>query len=117
MNMDMILDSFKRDLVCGEKTDGHYDRNTGKWIEGTNMQVKFKGAILPLTERDLKYLEEGAYTLNVVKLYTDILLKNNTYVTDIETSEKYKITGGIGYNQIHRNFKRYFMQRIDDINA
>lgn len=117
MELDMILDDFKRELKCGEKTDGYYDRDTGRWVDGKDNEVKFKGAILPLSEKDLKYLQEGSYTLDTVKLYTDVSIKNNTYVTDIENSEKYKVTGGIGYNQIHRNFKRYFMQRIDDINA
>lgn len=110
----MILDSFKKDLSTKITNEGYYDRDTGEYIEGKEEVINFKGAILPLSERDLKFLEDGAYSVDDVKLYTDKEFKSNTVILDGE--KQYKIYAIRDYETINPNFKRYFMKRIDSIN-
>ncbi|HBJ1682566.1 hypothetical protein [Clostridium botulinum] len=115
--MNMILDSLKKDLKTYSMGEGYYDRKTGEYKEPKPIDIDFKGAILPLSEKDLKYLEEGAYSLDDVKLYTDISMENNSFVTDIKENKHYKIYGVREYNIIDSTFKRYYMKRVEKING
>ncbi|NEZ47785.1 hypothetical protein FDF74_11395 [Clostridium niameyense] len=114
--MNMILESFKKDLITYTIADGYFDREKGEYIKSEKKEITFKGAILPLSEKDLKYLEEGSYSLDDVKLYTNISLQNNSYVTDIVEKKHYKIYGVREYNIIDSTFKRYYMKRVEKIN-
>lgn len=113
--MDMILDGFKKDLAVIIKAEGYYDRNKGEYVEAGENRVTFKGAVLPLSEKDLKYLEDGAYSLEDVKMYTSMVLKNNAIIED--GSMQYKIYGIRDYGIIDGDFKRYFMKRVDTIDG
>ncbi|WP_158644222.1 hypothetical protein [Clostridium botulinum] len=115
--MNMILDSLKKDLKTYSMGEGYYDREKGEYKEPKPADICFKGAILPLSEKDLKYLEEGAYSLDDVKLYTDISMENNSFVTDIKENKHYKIYGVREYNIIDSTFKRYYMKRVEEING
>lgn len=114
--MDMILDSLKRNLKTYSMGEGYYDRGTGEYKKPEQIDINFKGAILPLSEKDLKYLEEGAYSLDDVKLYTVISIGNNAFVTDIAENKHYKVYGVREYNIIDSTFKRYFMKRVEGVN-
>ncbi|APC82245.1 hypothetical protein NPD12_3776 (plasmid) [Clostridium botulinum] len=111
--MNMVLDSLKKDLVTKIVTEGYYDRDTGEYIEGKEEVINFKGAILPLSERDLKFLEDGTYSVDDIKLYTNKILKSNTIVHDGD--KQYKIYSIIDYGIINEDFKRYYMKRVEKI--
>lgn len=113
--MDMILDSLKKDLTTTVQAEGYYNRESGEYIKGEETKISFKGALLPLSEKDLKYLEDGAYSLEDVKMYTSMVLKNNAIIKD--GSMQYKIYGVRDYGIIDGDFKRYFMKRVDIIDG
>lgn len=114
--MDVILNSFKKDFICDIVSEGNYNE-VGDYIPGTSKTILFKGAMLPLSERDMKFLPDGVYGISDQKLYTDIALLDNTEIKDIQTKEEYTVYAFKGYNIIDPDFKRYFMKRIDDING
>lgn len=55
-------------LLAKVKEKGSYDR--GKWIEAQPVDVPFIGVVLPLSLDDLKYVENGVYTVKEKKLLT-----------------------------------------------
>jgi len=53
------------------ETEGRFDyANGGEWVPGTTEWIAFEGAIVPLSNRDLTYDENGTYTTDDRKLYT-----------------------------------------------
>lgn len=50
--------------------EGYHDpKQGGKWIEGTPEEVLIEGAIVPLSNEDLRYDEGGTYTTADRKIY------------------------------------------------
>lgn len=113
--MHVILDELEKTLYFPITTEGYYDRTTGEYIPGTTTYQTFRGAVLPLSEKDLKFLEDGAYTLDYKKLYTDKTLKNNQIIKD--GSIEYKVVAERDYDIINVDFKRYFIKRVGDISG
>lgn len=114
--MKLILERFKKEFSYEEISPGYYN-DDGEYVEGQKNSYLFKGALLPLSEKDLQFLEDGSYSIDDQKLYTDLEIKSNTIITDVENSNTYKVYALRGYNIIDKDFKRYFMKRVDAINA
>lgn len=115
--INMVEEDYKKQLILITHTKGYYDRQTGKYVEGKETKVEFKGALLPLSEKDLKFLEGGNYSSVDIKLYTDRSIKNNSYIIDATTNKKYKVYAGRDYNIIDSNFFRYFLKGADKIDG
>lgn len=114
--MDLILNRFKKDFEYKEITEGSYDNN-GDYIVGTETTIPFKGAMLPISEKDMQYLPDGFYGVSDQKLYTSVALRDNTKIKDIVTEEEYTIYAFKGYNIINQTFKRYFMKKVVKVNG
>jgi hypothetical protein len=52
-----------------ESDEGYYN-DEGDWVGGGLVPVQMIGIILPLSEDDLKYVEQGTYSVKDRKLYT-----------------------------------------------
>lgn len=114
--MDLILNRFKKDFEYKEITEGSYDNN-GDYIPGVEITIPFKGAMLPISEKDMQYLPDGFYGISDQKLYTSEVLKDNTKIKDTVTEEEYTIYAFKSYNIIDENFKRYFMKEVVKVNG
>lgn len=118
--LEFIPEEFIKDLVALVKGESTFDRDKGKWIKTTiPTEIPFKGAILPLTTRDLNQLqvkEEGIFTVNDKKLYTDKIFLNHTQIQD--GSMYYEIYAiSKDYGIIAPNFKVYYIKKIDKIDG
>ncbi|WP_125153665.1 hypothetical protein [Clostridium rectalis] len=114
--MDMILNSYKKKFSYDILTEGTYLDN-GDYVPGSKTTKMLEGALLPLNEKDITFLPGGVYSSKYVKLYTDVLLKENTKILDVETSEVYTIYAYRDYNIIDTYFKRYYMKKEGKING
>ena len=82
-------------FIVDQKRDGYWKTN-GDWIPaGRLVPVDLIGIILPLTEDDIRYSENGTYSAKDRKVYTTSNLENGQRI-------KYK---GITYTI--QNFKDY----------
>lgn len=83
--------------------------NGGQYTPGTIESIPFSGAVLPLTDEDLRYAPQGTYSADARKLYTDgYLLKVGAQV-DVD-GIVYTVTGSRDYGHIG-TLKRYIIER------
>lgn len=75
--------------------------------------VVFKGIVLPLSNKDLKYLPEGSYTQNSQKLYTDdpVEIEPNQIIEDTFDGQRYTVKTELGHNTIHP-MVRYIVEGV-----
>lgn len=70
--------------------------------------------LLPLSEKELKILDDGAKIEDFQKIYTNgETLTQNEYVKDLASGIRYKVTKDLNYNSFHTNFKRYVVERTE----
>lgn len=91
-----FVDEFKVEFELPETIEvpGHYD-DEGEWIppQKSETLVKKEGIVLPLSEDDLKYAENGVYTVKEKKLYTVFPIEEGTvirYKSDDYTVQAFK---------------------------
>ena len=83
--------------------------NGGQYTPGATESIPFSGAVLPLTDEDLRYAPQGTYSADARKLYTDgYLLKVGAQV-DVD-GIAYTVTGTRDYGHIE-TLKRYIIER------
>lgn len=84
--------------------------NGGQYLPGAEMRIPFQGAILPLSERDLRAMPQGTYTAETKKLYTNgYALAVGAKVQGKESGITYTVKGEIEYGSIH-NMRRYLVE-------
>ncbi|MBC3889512.1 hypothetical protein GH810_14455 [Acetobacterium paludosum] len=99
-------------LTRTSRAEGHYDyENGGIWVDGAPTEISFKGAVLPLSYKDLKYDSGGTYTVDDRKLYT---------YNSFDTGEKinhggtpYTILEDKDYSQFGGGLHVYIIKRGD----
>lgn len=64
-----FIEEFKVTFTAYQETGGYYN-DAGDWVEGGLIPAQMTGIILPLNEDDLKYVEQGTYSVKDRKLYT-----------------------------------------------
>ena len=71
-NFKRLISKYsKTPFFIVEETGGHYDYSQGGiWVEGTLTETEQEGAVVPLTNNDLQYDENGTYTTQDKKIYT-----------------------------------------------
>jgi len=86
--------------------------NGGQYMPGQVTRIPFKGAVLPMSEDDLRRAPQGTYTANARKLYTDesIPLRPGAEIEVAATGERYTVRGEMGYGTIH-SLSRYIIER------
>lgn len=97
-------------MVYIKRTGGDYGDN-GKWVDGSEVRTDFKGALLSLTEEDLKYVEAGTYTTSDYKLYCEVDLDTNgqiEYLTKVWTIQEKRNYLEMG------SFRRYIVRRVGE---
>lgn len=91
-----FINEFKTEFLLHEKQEvsGYYN-DDGDWVPPKTKDVPTKkyGIILPLSEDDLKYAENGVYTTKEKKLYTTFPVEEGskiTYKNDDYTVQSFK---------------------------
>ena len=107
----LIRKYSKNPVYYMQETGGHYDYSQGGiWVEGTVDAMEFEGAVVPLSNQDLKYDEGGTYTAQDRKLYTYI-----TFDTGQKIKHKgleYTIQEKRDYEDFGEGLNIYFMRRV-----
>lgn len=95
-----FVDEFKVSFMLEElqKTDGYYD-DDGEWVLGGTDAVPIvkEGIVLPLSEDDLKYAENGVYSVREKKLYTVFEIPFESIV--IYKGDKYTVQAFKDYSE------------------
>lgn len=90
-----------------------FNQSKGGVFEGVEtVETVIRGVMLPLTEKDLKVLEDGARVEDFQYIFTNgDILEQNQYVKDPETDERFKVVKDLSFNSFHAKFKRYVVER------
>lgn len=91
-----FVDEFNVTFYMPESTitPGYHD-DDGEWVPAktTETNVAKTGIVLPLSEDDLKYAENGVYTTKEKKLYVTFPIAEGTLITyknDVYTVQAFK---------------------------
>lgn len=115
---NLIPEEYLKPLVAVVKGTSTFNRDTGKWVQGKPTEINFKGAILPLSSRDLNQLqvtEGGIFSVDDKKLYTDQSFSNHTQIRD--DTKVYEIYVVKDYGIFNSTFKEYYIKKIDKIDG
>jgi len=106
-----IPSNLLRDMEQIEPGGAHDSEHGGQWKPALNPErTRFKGVVLPLSNKDLQYLPEGTYTRESQKLYTNSkrLMVGATF-TDLYDGMTYTITTELTHGPLHP-MKRYIVE-------
>ncbi|MDE7331212.1 MAG: hypothetical protein K2O16_03075 [Lachnospiraceae bacterium] len=105
-----IPDCLMHNMQEIKMTGGSYDmENGGQWRPGKEERETFKGVVLPVGDKDLIYIDAGAYTKTSRKIYTNgHRLQINGRVFDPQDGTTYVVKQELGYNSIHP-LRRYLV--------
>lgn len=85
-----------------------YD-NGGQYAPGAVQRIAFQGALLPLSDEDLRYAPQGAYSADSRKLYADGYAL--AVGAEVEVDEAvYTVTGSRDYGHLG-TLRRYTVER------
>ena len=87
MDFSRLIQKYTVPFVMLEETDGQYDQdNGGIWVPGAVQEVPVSGAVLPLSNEDIRYDESGTYTAKDRKIftYTELKLGRKVIVAGID---------------------------------
>lgn len=94
------------------KASGKYDQaKGGQWVPSAEpSRTPFQGAVLPVSDVDLRRELAGTVTDHSEKIYTNgYALSVGAQVLDPQTGVTYTVTQELGHNSIHP-MKRYLVE-------
>ncbi len=85
----------------------------GQFRPVTKAVSAFMGVVMPLSNKDMKYLPEGSYTQNSQKLYTDdpVSLRPGQVIRDTHDGQRYTVKTELNHNTIHP-MVRYIVEGV-----
>lgn len=100
-------------LTVYEHTYERDPKNGGQSRPVEKTVATFMGVVMPLSNKDLKYLPEGTYTQNSQKLYTDdpIKITPGQTILDPFDGQRYTVKTVLGHNTIHP-MVRYIVEGV-----
>jgi hypothetical protein len=108
----LIPPSLMHVLTAKNATKIRDKDNGGQWRSLSTDPVSIKGVIMPLSNKDLKYLPEGTFTQNSQKLYTNgDVVAVGSEITDID-GKTYTVKQELDHNSIHP-MKRYLVEKAE----
>ncbi|CDZ74865.1 hypothetical protein ING2D1G_0706 [Peptoniphilus sp. ING2-D1G] len=114
-----LVESFSTGVIeVILKTEGYYDMNNGgEWVDGALKKIRFeKGAIVPLSNDDLKFDAGGTYNHDNRKLYCYEKLEKGTIVTNTQENgviKTYKVLAEKDYSDFDLGLYIYILERGD----
>jgi hypothetical protein len=83
----------------------------GQHLPKSRSVTEFRGTIMPVSDKDLRYDTEGAYTHESQKLYTEYAaLSPGGVVRDPLSGQEYTVMQTLDHNVIHR-LRRYVLEK------
>ena len=108
--LDLIPKAYvKKNLIALDRVSGNYNTK-GNYVLNPATEKTFKGAILPISDYDLKFSDGGTYTIDDSKLYTVEDFNNGHHFKDGD--KFYKIVTTKKYSE---GFNRYFIKAVDKV--
>ena len=108
-NFSDMLSSYSQSIKIITEADGHWDTNTGQWVEGTLTEVETEAAILPLPD-NLLYDQLG-YTTRDRKMYYHGHIAEGEKV-EIDDAE-FTVTSPRDYSYHANGLRIYILRRSD----
>lgn len=104
-----IPPALQEDITELRRPDPVYDPDSGgQYVQQPAREIRFRGAILPLSTDDLRRAPQGTYTPNTRKLYTTHSLLPGSQI--MAAGQTYTVSGILDYGSIHP-LKRYTIER------
>ena len=82
----------------------------GQWIPGDGERIRFKGALLPVTDKELMRDTSGTFTKDQEKIYTNGHALMNGSRVETRDGESYTVIQELGHNTIHQ-MRRYLVEK------
>lgn len=110
-----LIEQYSSDIAIIREGEGYYDYSQGGvWVPGAEERIETRGAVLPLSRRELseqlQYGDGGAYTRADRKIYTHEALEPG------ETLEhkglRYTVAEKIPYADLASGLNVYFVRRV-----
>lgn len=110
-----IIEQYSSDIFIICEAEGYYDYgNGGIWMPGEREEIKIRGAVLPLSNRELneqlQYGEGGGYTRSDRKIYTHTSLEVGELVE--HKGLRYKVAEKIDYADLASGLSFYIVRRV-----
>jgi len=110
MQIPKIPGMVMMDLIHISHEAGYNDyENGGVWVDVKVVETPFKGAVLPLSYKDLKYDAGGTYTVKDQKLYTYNSFEEGEKV--VYEGANYTIQQDKDYSRFGGGLQIYIMKR------
>jgi hypothetical protein len=116
-NLPLIPNMLMRTLYALDYHTSLNQDSGGQYILKEPDKREITGVLMPLSNKDIQYIEEGAYSVLSEKLYTNgDYVKVGMYVLDPDTGYQYKVSQELTHNRIHP-LRRYMLERKEGVDA
>lgn len=110
-----LIERYSSDITIIRQGEGHYDYSQGGiWIPGQEERIEIRGAVLPLSSRELneqlQHGEGGAYTRADRKVYTHVELDLGEVIE--HSGNRYKVAEKVDYADIASGLRIYYVRRV-----
>lgn len=110
-----LIEQYSSDIAIIRQGEGYYDYSQGGvWVPGTEERIETRGAVLPLSTRELneqlQYGEGGAYTRGDRKVYIHETLKPGETLEHKEN--RYNVSERVDYADLASGLNIYFVRRV-----
>ena len=93
-----------------EETEGYYDPSKGgEWVEGKIEKRQIEGAVVPLSNEDLRYDQGGTYSFEDRKLYCYVDIAKGEKIKHKE--KDYTVLERRDYSDFDAELRIYFIKR------
>lgn len=113
-NFERLISRYSKfPVFLLREAEGYFNYEAGGvWTPGIVEEISIKGAVVPLSNSDLKYDEGGSYSIGDYKLYTytDIALGEKVRCKDKE----YTVQEKKDYSDFDIGLNIYFIKRVGE---
>lgn len=74
-----LITKYSTSFTWLQQTEGHYDTDTGKWIEGAETEIEVQGVIVPYSETT-QYQSGGTYLASDRQIYSLTKMPNKARI-------------------------------------
>ena len=110
-----LIEQYSSDITIIRQIEGHYDyKNGGKWVPGGEELIEARGAVIPLSRRELsaqlQYGEGGVYTREDRKVYTHTPMETGDVLE--HKGMRYKVAEKVPYEDLASGLSIYYIRRV-----
>lgn len=106
----MIPAGLMRDMYEIRSGAVFSQEDDGQWRPGDEERIRFKGALLPVTDKELMRDVSGTFTKDQEKIYTNGHMLANGSRVETGDGAVYTVIQELGHNTIHP-MRRYLVEK------